>query len=209
MKNEDNIHEEQKEPTLSVIQKLIEKQISVKSLDEETILECVYVLKFQQDYTVEQIAKVFDQCNRTINRLVKKLRERLALVAGENFEKEFLGDMEQRALSNYSFFIRLSTDKENPPSDRIQARRSAWETFLTWAKYLQSVGTISQRQYSIGADVHHHLDSFNEQDILDIKVVAEQTGLTESLSKLLKDVSKEEPKPQKEEEKDNGKEPEK
>ena len=209
MNNEDNIHEEQKEPILSVIQKLIEKQISVKSLDEETILECVYVLKFQQDYTIAQIAKVFDQSDRNINRLVKKLRERIALVVGENFEKEFLGDMEHKALSTHSFFIRFSTDNNMPPSDRIQARRSAWETFLSWAKYLQSVGTISQRQYSIGADVHHHLDSFNEQDILDIKVVAEQTGLTESLSKLLKDVSKEEPKPQKEEEKDNGKEPEK
>ena len=209
MNNEDNTHEEQKEPTLSVIQKLIEKQISVKSLDEETILECVYVLKFQQDYTVEQIAKVFDQSNRTINRLVKKLRERLALVAGENFEKEFLGDMEQRALSNYSFFIRLSTDNKIPPADRIQARRSAWEIFLSWAKYLQSVGIISQRQYSIGADVHHHLDSLNEKDIVDIKVAAEQTGLTERLIKLLKDASKEEPKPQNQEEKDNGKEPEK
>ena len=209
MKNADNNHEEQKEPILSVIQKLIDGQILAGSLDEETILECVYVLKFQQDYTIAQIAKLFKQCDRTINRLVQKLRERIALVVGENFEKEFLGDMEHKALSNYSYFIRLSTDNKIPPADRIQARRSAWEIFLSWAKYLQSVGIISQRQYSIGADVHHHLDSLNEKDIVDIKVAAEQTGLTERLIKLLKDASKEEPKPQNQEEKDNGKEPEK
>ena len=208
MNTQDHIPEEQNENILSVIQKLKDGLLTGKSLDEETRLECVHTLRLEE-YTVAQIAQILKMSTRNIKRDIKKLKECNSLVVDENFEKEFLGEMEQKVLSHCSYFTRLSTAKDVPPADRIQARRSAWEVVLGWAKLLQSVGHISQRQYSIGADVHHHLDSINEKDILDIKIVAEQTGLTENLNKLLKDASKEEPEPQKQEEKDNGKEIEK
>ena len=208
MNTEKHIPEEQNENILSVIQKLKDGLLTGKGLDEETRLECVHTLRLEE-YTVAQIAQLLKMSDRNIKRDVKKIKERNPIVVDENFEKEFLGEMEQKVLSHCSFFARLSTAKDVPPSDRIQARKNAWEVILGWAKFLQSVGHISQRQYSVGADVYHHLESFAEKDILDIKAAAEQTGLTENLNKLLKDASKEEPEPQKEEEKDNGKEPEK
>ena len=208
MSADEHIPEERSENILSVIQKLRDGLLTGKSLDEETRLECVHTLRLEE-CTTAQIANILKMSDRTIRRDIIKTKKRNPIIVDEDFEKELLGEMEQKVLSHCSFFSRLSTNKDFPLSDRIQARKNAWEVLLGWAKFLQSVGHISQRQYSVDADVYHHLESFAEKDILDIKVAAEQAGLTENLNKLLKDASKEEPEPQKEEEKDNGKEPEK
>ncbi len=184
----ENIPEEQNEPILLVIQKLKNELIAGKSLDEETRLECVHVLRLD-GYKIEQIAQLLKMSDRNVRRDTKKLKERTALVVDEKFSAEFLGEIKQRILNSSDYLIRLSRSKETDATNKILGETAACKLLLDLAKLLQSTGDVRLQPQSIDADVYHHLNKFSEQDIINIEIAAkESTGLPENLSKIFADI---------------------
>lgn len=185
MSTETGVPEERIEPILSLIQQLKDRTRSIKTVDEETRLECVQVLH-AEDYTASQIAQVFNMSDRQIRRYTQKLREQGALIADEQWAREFLGDLERRVQHNVGYLIRLSRDKDTPATEKIQAVAEAMKLLFDLAKLLQSTGNLPLQPQVIGAEVHHHLSSLSEQDVVDLEAaVKESIGLTPGISQLI------------------------
>ncbi len=88
MNPENNIpQEESTESVHSIIQKLKDGLLSIKTVDEETRLECVDTLRFE-GCTISQIAQALKLSERTIKRYVKSLKDSHALAVDEKFQKE-------------------------------------------------------------------------------------------------------------------------
>ena len=192
MNPENNLsQEESTESVHFIIQKIKDGLLSIKTVDEETRLECVDTLRFE-GCTVSQIAQALKLSERTIKRYVKSLKESHALVVSENFQKELLGDITQRVLNSSSYLIRLSRNKDTSAQDKIHSEQTACSLLFDLVKLLQSTGDFSLQPQMIDADIHHHIRSLTEKDIIDIETAAkETTGLPESIKKILGDLRSE------------------
>ena len=192
MNPENNIpQEESTESVNSIIQKIKDGLLSVKTVDEETRLECVDTLRFE-GCTVSHIAQALKLSERTIKRYVAILKDSHALRTDENFQKQLLGDITQRVLNSSSYLIRLSRNKDTSTQDKIHGEQAACSLLFDLVKLLQSTGDFSLRPQMIDADIHHHVHNLTEKDIIDIEAAAKETiGLPDNLKKLLGDLRSE------------------
>ncbi len=185
MSAETGVPEERAETIVSIIQQLKDRTRSIKTLDEETRLECVQALR-AEECTTAQIAQIFNMSDRQVRRYTQKLREQGALIADEKFSREFLGEIVQKVQNNVGYLIRLSRDKDTPAPEKIDAIDRAMRLLLDLAKLLQSTGCLPLQPQMIGAEIHHHLSALSAQDLADFEsAIKESIGMKPVVSKLI------------------------
>jgi hypothetical protein len=182
MQNDTYRPDDEEEPILELIQKIKDGDVDPKTLDKEARQACLEIL-MAEGYGGAQLGQIFKRCDKTIQRDITEIRRRNALVPSAEYAKEFVGDVVKKAFGHHDFLIRISNDRSASDSDKIEARKSAWNIMKDLVEKLQNLGYLPSRPQQVVGDIYHHGEGG------DIKTYAELRKELKEVERIARDNS--------------------
>ncbi|MBP7056336.1 MAG: hypothetical protein KBB52_05755 [Candidatus Omnitrophica bacterium] len=156
MADNKNIHEQDEESILSIIQDIKDGTINPKTLSKEDRQRCVELL-IGEGYTEAAVAQILARSEKTISRDLVDLRERSAITPDINLAKQIIGDMFQKAMSHHKYLMRLARSSEASHGEKAQSEFLAWRVMKEVVEKMQSLGYLPAQPKTIVGDVFHHM----------------------------------------------------
>jgi|TARA_B100001971_G_scaffold171231_1_gene163501 hypothetical protein len=149
-------------PVLAMLQQLRDGALDPKQIDKDTRRQLVEVL-YSEDYTIYQVAQIFNCSEKTIQRDLADIRKQNALVPSANFASEMIGELVSKARQHCSALGRISKSSNSTPQERILSSVSGWKIFKELVERLQSLGYLPSRPTEIVGDIFHHSENSAEE----------------------------------------------
>ena len=116
----ENNRESEKDPILTIIQKIKDRIIDPKTISKEERQQCVEILYFD-GWSESAIAQILNRSDKTIQRDFQDIQKKNALNPSPDFVREIVGRFVTTSDVREARLIRLSRSNEGSLSERAQA----------------------------------------------------------------------------------------
>jgi len=197
MSEDNQIKQKEPLPILSVIEDIKNGRIKACTLSKEMRQQCIEIF-VGEGYSISQMAKILDKCDRTIRRDLHEIRERNALTPDIGLAKRLIGELVTYARIHRDHLMRMARIQTASVAEKSQAEFFAFKVSTELISKLQTLGFLPQKPQEIIADFSHHIitddeKSFGElkKQIIEIERIAKERGeLTPEMTRELEQLKK-------------------
>jgi hypothetical protein len=142
-------------PVLTMLQQLRDGILDPKQIAKDTRRQLVEVL-YSEDYTIYQVAQIFNCSEKTIQRDLADIRKQNAIVPSASFASEMVGELVSKARQHCSVLGRISKSSNSTPQEKTISSVAGWKIIKELVERLQSLGYLPSRPTEIVGDIFHH-----------------------------------------------------
>ena len=192
--NNDSTKEE-----LSVLQVIQDIKNGLKKFtdqDDSIRKEIVNILR-GEGYSQTSIAQILRVSDKTIYRIILKIKKDNQVSPSPEFVKETVGEMCRLAYQHWCSLTRIAKNQSTTTKEKIAAEAAAWGIIRDYIEQLRRIGYLPSAAQEVIGKFSHQIDGGHEKSWQDIQaevnqlvIIAQQTNvLTPELQKQLLDLN--------------------
>ena len=192
--NNDSTKEE-----LSVLQVIQDIKNGLKKFtdqDDSIRKEIVNILR-GEGYSQTSIAQILRVSDKTIYRIILKIKKDNQVSPSPEFVKETVGEMCRLAYQHWCSLTRIAKNQSTTTKEKIAAEAAAWGIIRDYIEQLRRIGYLPSAAQEVIGKFSHQINGGQEKSWQDIQaevnqlvIIAQQTNvLTPELQKQLLDLN--------------------
>ena len=169
---------------LSAIQQFREKTLDPSTISKEFRRECVEMCILVEGFNQAQTAQLLNCSMKTIQRDLVYIRAKNALVPGDAFAKELIGEIVLKINNHHDYLLRLSRSKDTKTNEKIGAIAVACKALIDLAELLQSAGYLPTAPKEVQGKFSHEIHAAAEltweqmkDELAELRSVAQKTSV--------------------------------